>query len=163
MHGSFKRGRIMEGMPEDELITEKERKQLLAALHTRLFWVGKEIPYMCDIKGKMCNLHSIVWELLKKEELDDEDRQLINKCILYINEKAKEDELELATGHLTREDADKLFDETAGLLRTVMNLRDISKGTSKEKEKEFQETYSRERVAEARRWLNFLKQTGEVK
>ena len=153
----------MEDMPEDELITEKERKQLLAALHTRLFWVGKEIPYMCDIKGKMCNLHSIVWELLNKEELDDEDRQLINKCILYINDKAKEDEIELATEQLTREEADKLFDETAGLLRTVMNLRDIKKGKSKEKEREFRETYSRERTAEARRWLNFLKATGEIK
>lgn len=148
---------------EDDLITEHERKELLAALHTRLFWVGKEIPYMCDIKGKMCNLHTIVWELLKKEKLDDEDRKLINKCILYIDEKAKEDELELATGQLTREEADRLFDETAGLLRTVMNLRDIEEGKSKEKERQFHETYSRQRVAEARRWLNFLKETGEIK
>jgi len=154
----------MDETPEDdELITETERKQLLAALHARLFWVGKEIPYNCDIKGKMCNLHSIVWELLKKGELDDEDRGLINKCILYINEKAKEDELELATGELTREEADKLFDETAGLMRTVMDLKEIKEGTSKEKEKEFRETFSHERVAEARRWLNFLKGTGEVK
>jgi hypothetical protein len=156
-------GEVMDETPEDELITETERKQLLAALHARLFWVGKEIPYNCDIKGKMCNLHSIVWELLKKEELDEEDRSLINKCILYINEKAKEDELELATGQLTREEADKLFDETAGLMRTVMDLREIKEGTSKEKERQFHETFSRDRVAEARRWLKFLKETGEVK
>lgn len=153
----------MNEVSEDDFITERERKQLLAALHTRLFWVGKEIPYNCDIKGKMCNLHSIVWELLQKEKLEDDDRKLINKCILYIDEKAKEDELELATGQLTREEAERLFDETTGLLRTLMNLRDIEEGKSKERKKKFHETYSRERMAEARRWLNFLKQTGEVK
>lgn len=153
----------MSEVSEDDFITEHERKQLLAALHTRLFWVGKEIPYNCDIKGKMCNLHSIVWELLQKEKLEDDDRKLINKCILYIDEKAKEDELELATGQLTREEAERLFDETSGLLRTLMNLRDIEEGKSKERKKKFHETHSRERVAEARRWLNFLKQTGEVK
>ncbi|MCQ6962887.1 methyl-accepting chemotaxis protein [Methanolobus chelungpuianus] len=156
-------GRDMSGEPEDDLITEQERKQLLAALHTRLFWVGKEIPYNCDIRGKICNLHNIVWELLQKERLDEEDRKLINKCILYIDEKAKEDELELSTGQLTREEADRLFDETAGLMRTLMNLRDIEEGKSKEKERQFHETYSRERVAEARRWLNLLRDTGELK
>ncbi|MDW7731786.1 MAG: DUF5788 family protein [Methanolobus sp.] len=152
----------MNEVSEDDFITEHERKQLLAALHTRLFWVGEEIPYNCDIKGKMCNLHSIVWELLQKEKLDNEDRKLINKCILYIDEKAKEDELELATGQLTREEADRLFDETVGLLRTLMSLRDIEEGKSKERKRKFHETYSRERVAEARRWLNFLKETGEA-
>jgi hypothetical protein len=111
----------------------------------------------------MCNLHTVVWELLNKEKLDNEDRKFIDKCILYIKEKAKEDELELATGQITQEEAKKLFDETAGLLRTVMDLRDIEEGVAREKEKEFLEIFTRERVAEARRWMNFLKETGEIK
>ncbi|WP_370574149.1 DUF5788 family protein [Methanomethylovorans sp.] len=153
----------MNEISEDGIITEHERKHLLAALHRRLVWVGEEIPYHIDLNGKMCNLHTVVWELLNKEKLDNEDRKLIDNCILYINKKAKEDELELATGQITQEEAKKLFDETAGLLRTFMDLRDIEEGVSKEKEKEFLETFTRERVAEARRWMDFLKETGEIK
>ena len=89
-------------MPEDGIITEHERKHLLAALQRRLVWVGKEIPYHIDLNGKMCNLHTVVWELLNKEKLDKEDRKFIDKCIVYINKKAKEDEPELATGRLHR-------------------------------------------------------------
>ncbi|MCQ6962830.1 DUF5788 family protein [Methanolobus chelungpuianus] len=148
---------------EDRTITEHERKHLLAALHRRLIWVGREIPYNIELNGKKYNPHTVVWELLNKKKLDNKDREFIDRCILHISEKAKEDELELATGQLTEEEAKKLFDETAGLLRTLMDLRDIEEGVSKEKEKEFFETFNRERVAEARRWISFLKETGEIK
>jgi hypothetical protein len=43
-----------------------------------------------------------------------------------------------------------------------MDLKEIKDGTTKKKEKEFHEAFSRERVAEARRWLQFLKENGSL-
>ncbi|MDW7731942.1 MAG: DUF5788 family protein [Methanolobus sp.] len=141
----------------EDYISERERGQLLAALHTRLFWVGEEVPYHIEIDGTRYDLHEIVWELLMKKKLTDENRQQIDDYISYLQEKAKEDELELKTEKLTRDEAKRLFDEAAGLMRTIMDLKDIEEGTAKAKAQEFHDIFSRERVAEARRWLQFLK------
>ena len=147
---------------KDETLSEWERKQLLAALHARLFWVGEEIPYSVDIKGKKCKLHELVWTLINKEQLTDDDIGHINTYISYLREKEQEDETRLKTAKLTTEEAKNLFNETSGLLRAIMDLREIEDGTAKEKEKEFHEIFSKERVAEARRWLHFLQDTGRL-
>ncbi|WP_342306153.1 DUF5788 family protein [Methanolobus sp. ZRKC5] len=147
---------------KDYMITERERKQLLAALHVRLFWVGEEVPYSVEIKGRKCKLHDLVWNLLNKDTLSTEDTKHIDMYISYLREKEKEDELELATKKLSHKEAKTLFDETAGLLRAIMDLRGIEDGTTKEKEKEFHDIFSRERVVEARKWLQFLKDNGDL-
>ncbi len=147
---------------KDNMITEWERKQLLAALHARLFWVGEEVPYSVEIKGRKCKLHDLVWDLINKNTLSTDDIKHIDMYISYLRDKEKGDELELATKKLSHKEAKTLFDETAGLLRAIMDLKDIEDGTTKEKEKEFHDTFSRERVAEARRWLQFLKDSGSL-
>ena len=152
-------------MPEsakDNMISERERKQLLSALHARLFWVGEEVPYSVEIKGKKCKLHGLVWDLINKDTLSDDDIKHIDTYISYIREKEKEDELKLATNKLTRKEAKALFNETAGLLRAIMDLREIEDGTAKEKEQEFRDTFSRERIDEAHRLLQFLKDSGTL-
>ncbi|MEZ5334721.1 MAG: DUF5788 family protein [Methanolobus sp.] len=146
----------------EDVLSEWERKQLLASLHARLFWVGEEIPYSVDIKGKKCKLHSIVWDLINKSKLTDEDIRHIDTYISYLQEKEAEDELELKTEKLTKKEAKALFNETAGLLRAIMDLKEIEDGTAKEKEQKFHETFSRERVEEARKWLSFLKDAGNI-
>lgn len=146
----------------NKLITEWERKQLLAALHTRLFWVGEKIPYFVEMDGKKCKLHDRVWELINKDTLSEDDKQEIEKCIVLLKDKEKIDELELETKEMTLEEAKKLSDETAGLLRAIMDLREIEEGISKEKENEFHEIFSAQRTEEIRRWLNFLKDAGKI-
>jgi len=146
----------------NKLITERERKQLLAALHTRLFWVGEKIPYFVEMDGKKCKLHDRVWELINKETLSEDDKQEIEKCIALLKDKERIDELELETKEMTLEEAKKLSDETAGLLRAIMDLREIEEGISKEKENEFHEIFSAQRTEEIRRWLNFLKDAGKI-
>lgn len=139
------------------LITERERKQLLAELHTRLFWVGEKIPYFVEIDGKKCKLHDRVWNLINKENLSEDDKKQIEDCIALLKDKERTAELELQTKEMTREEAKKLYDETAGLLRAIMDLREIEEGISKIKEKEFREIFSTQRTEEIRRWLNFIK------
>jgi hypothetical protein len=145
---------------KDDTLSEWERKQLLAALHARLFWVGEEIPYSVDIRGKKCKLHELVWKLINKDKLTDEDIGHIDKYIAFLREKEQEDETKLKTEKLTKDEAKALFNETGGILRAIMDLRDIEEGTVKEKEKEFHDIFSKERVAEARKWLRFLHDSG---
>ncbi len=140
------------------LITESERKKLLAELRTRLFWVGEKIPYFVEINGKKCKPHDRVWELINKEKLSEDEKKQIEKCIAVLKKKEKIDELELQTIEMTREEAKTLSDETAGLLRAIMDLKEIEEGISKKREKEFHEMFSTQRTEEIRRWLNFLKE-----
>ncbi|WP_321417768.1 DUF5788 family protein [uncultured Methanomethylovorans sp.] len=144
------------------LITERERSQLLAELHTRLFWVGEKIPSFVEINGKKCKLHDLVWDLINRETISDDEKNQIDKYIAVLKEKERIDELELQTKEITREEARKLFDETAGLLRAIMDLREIEDGTSKNNKKEFHEIFSVQRTEEIRRWLNFLKDAGKI-
>ncbi|WP_321420716.1 hypothetical protein [uncultured Methanomethylovorans sp.] len=58
---------------------------------------------------------------------------------------------------MTGEEAKTLSDETVGLLRTIMDLKEIEGGISKKREKEFHEMFSSQWIEEIHRWLNFLK------
>lgn len=142
---------------ENAYISEKERKELLEALHCRLFWVGQYIPHKVELEGKEYPLHEYVWELIKKEEITEEEKERIDKCIQLISEKEEEDEKELEEETLTREEAWELYHETAGLLRAIMDLREIEDGTMKESQASFQQKFAEQRVKDAKLWLEFLK------
>jgi hypothetical protein len=138
-------------------ITEEERKQLLSALHGRLFWVGQHIPDYVECEGKRYPLHNYVWELIQKENLTPGEKSRIDKCIDIISAKEKEDENKLEDKPLTEEEAKSLYHETAGLLRAIMDLKDIESGALKESTKRFQEKFNEQRVKDAKLWIEFLK------
>ncbi|MCQ1535054.1 methyl-accepting chemotaxis protein [Methanosarcina sp. KYL-1] len=142
-------------------MTEGERRQLLSALHSRLFWVGQYIPHSVELEGKNCPLHEYVWEMIQKEEITEEEKKQIENCIEILSIKEMEDEKELEEKPLTREEARTLYHETAGLLRTIMDLREIEDGTMKENAKRFQEQFLSQRVKDAKLWVEFLKKVKE--
>ena len=86
------------------LITESERKKLLAELRTRLFWVGEKIPSFVELNGKKCKPHDRIWFLINKEKLSEDEKKQIEKCIAVLKKKEKIDELELQTIEMTREE-----------------------------------------------------------
>jgi hypothetical protein len=141
----------------EEYITEGERKQLLSALHCRLFWVGQHIPDYVEFEGKTYSLHKYVWELIQKDKLTDTEKSSIDKCIEIISAKEKEDENELEEEALTPEEAKNLYHETAGLLRAITDLKEIENGTLRENTKRFQEIFDNQRVKDAKLWLEFIK------
>jgi hypothetical protein len=149
--------KINEQKSPEEYLTEEERKQLLSALHCRLFWVGQRIPDYVEFDGKTYPLHRYVWDLVKKETLTEEEKSRVDKCIDMISEKEKEDEKELEEKPLTEEEAKNLYHETAGLLRAIMDLKEIESGELKESSRYFQEKFVNQRVRDARLWLEFIK------
>lgn len=138
-------------------ITDTERKQLLSALHCRLFWVGQHIPDYVEFEGKRYPLHNYVWELIQKENLTPGEKSRIDKCIDIISAKEEEDERKLEEKPLTEEEAKSLYHETAGLLRAIMDLKEIENGDLKENTKHFQEKFNDQRVKDAKLWLEFIK------
>lgn len=137
-------------------ITDEERRQLLSALHSRLFWVGQHIPDYIEFEGKTYPLHNYVWELIQKDKLSVAEKSRINKCIEIISAKEMEEEKELEEKSLTSEEARKLYHETAGLLRAITDLKEIESGTFKENTKRFQEKFDNQRIKDAKFWLEFI-------
>lgn len=145
------------GSNGDRFITEWERKQLLSELHTRLFWVGEKIPYFVEINGKKCKLHERIWDLINQKTISEDEKKQIEIGIDLLRDIVKTKELELQTKELTVKEANDLANEAAGLLRAIMDLREIEDGISIQKQKEFHDTFSTQRTEEIRRWLDFLK------
>jgi hypothetical protein len=141
----------------EEYITDKERKELLSALHCRLFWVGQRIPDYIEFEGKNYPLHKYVWELIQKDKITKEEKSKIDKCIEIISAKEKIDEKELEEESLTQEEARDLYHETAGLMRAITDLKEIEDGTFKEDTEHFQQRFADQRVKDARRWLEFFR------
>ena len=145
----------------EEYLTDEERKQLLSALHCRLFWVGQHIPDYVELEGKNYPLHNYVWDLIQKDTLTEVEKSIIDKCIDIISAKEKEDEKELEEKTLTREEAKTLYRETAGLLRAVMDLKEIESGALKESSRRFQEQFANQRIKDAKLWLEFIKEVSK--
>jgi hypothetical protein len=142
-------------------ITDEERRQILSALHSRLFWVGQHIPDYVEFEGETYPLHNYVWELIQKEEFSPAEKSKIEKCIEIISAKEKKGEKELEEKSLTSEEARILYHETAGLLRAITDLKEIESGTLKENTKRFQEQFVNQRIKDAKLWLEFIKKVSK--
>lgn len=147
---------ICEKKTSGNYITNEERRQLLSALHSRLFWVGQHIPDYIEFEGETYPLHNYVWELIQKDELSVAEKSRIDKCIEIISAKEMEEEKELEEKSLTSEEARKLYHEAAGLLRAITDLKEIESGTFNENTKRFQEKFDNQRIKDAKLWLEFI-------
>ena len=152
---------IYEKNASGSYITDEERKQLLSALHSRLFWVGQRIPDYVELEGETYPLHNYIWELVQKEELSESEKSKIDKCIEILSAKEMEDEKELEENSLTSEESRNLYHETAGLLRAITNLQEIESGIFKQNTKRFQEQFANQRVRDAKLWLEFIKKVSK--
>jgi hypothetical protein len=150
-------GAVAETVPPEQrrLITPEERKRLELRLHRLLVWVGIVTPFEFDLEGKKVPHHEIVWDLLAKDCLTEEEKEYVRKLIWKLMAHEKTDEEILHNNRLTQAQAKEIFREAAGLLRAIMSLKSLVG------EKEFcnvRNTASRRRVEDAKYWLDFLKQ-----
>lgn len=152
---------VKEGnMSDDKFITKSEHAKLLNRLHKYLFWVGEQIPQMVDIDGEQVHLHKFVWEMVNKPDLSDEDKKHINYYIARISEKEAEYETNLGESDLTSEDAKKLFNKTAGLLRALMDLKELEASPKKKRLRKFHHYAKKRKIDDAKRLVKFM---GKVK
>jgi hypothetical protein len=148
-------------MPEKELINKRERAKLLNSLHRYVFWVGEKIPEKVEIEGKTIKLHEFIWEMVNKPEFSEKDKEHIECYIKLLSRREHEYETYLQTAELTPGNAKKFFNKTAGLLRAIMDLKELEKGPRREEERHFHERLVKRKVAEAKELISFLDEIKE--
>jgi len=166
------------GTKIDDLLTDEERRKLLANLHRVLVWVGVKEPEECEIdpkalisemekfhqtekdlppefhveKGKI-ELHHLIWRLINEKEISEQEQQQIMELIDLLEKKERQEEDILREEKLTFGQAEQIFHETAGVIRALLDLKDLLK-----KAEHTDETRSliQRKVGEAKRWNEFL-------
>ncbi|BAI60257.1 conserved hypothetical protein [Methanocella paludicola SANAE] len=136
-------------------ITPEERRRLELRLHKMLVWVGVLTPFEFELGGRVVPLHDMVWDLLAKDCLTDEEKEYVRKLINKLQKHENFDEEVLHNSQLTVAEADVIFREASGLLRAILSLKSLvgRKDTCALKTRT-----SQRRLEEAKYWLGFLKQ-----
>jgi hypothetical protein len=143
------------GADSQRLITPEERRHLELKLHRMLVWVGVLTPFEFELGGKVVPLHDIVWDLLAKDCLSEEEKEYVRKLIYRLQKHEHVDEEVLHQNELTVAEADVLFKEASGLLRAILSLKSL---VGRKETCALRSRVSQRRLEEAKYWLGFLKQ-----
>lgn len=142
-----------------ETLPVRERDGLLNRLHRYLAWVGAEIPDVCEIDGTEIPLRELIWRLINKKQLTDDETAEIESLIHILENKESCDETALAKANITREEAKNLYKEASGILRAIMDLKEIEHGVHPE-ERDFRRKEARKKIRSVHNWLKFLDELG---
>jgi len=142
----------------DELISPEEREHLLFGLHRFLAWVGEPLPESVELEGNDIQIHDIIWHCIHKKEFSEMDKKHLMELVRMLEEKEKLDEESLKKASITREDAKKLFHESAALIRAIMDLKECEAGNIR---LETRDNELRQKINDAKKWIGFLKSVGE--
>ena len=140
----------------DEYIPQAEREHMLFELHRYLAWVGESIPEMMTIDGKDFQLHELVWKLIQKKRLIESEKKCVKWLIHKLETIEQIDEEKIEKAHLTRAQAALIQDEAAGLLRAIMDLKELEEG--KIRKADLKKLNISNKVEDARRWVKYMKQ-----
>jgi hypothetical protein len=136
--------------PPLDYLTEGERKKLLASLHRVLVWVGEKEPEHLQIdksalEGEMdkyhqtardlprevhseqgtVDLHGMIWRLIQEKEISKEEIVQIEELIDLLEKRELADEEILREKMLTVGEARSIYREAAGVIRALLDLRDL--------------------------------------
>ena len=111
-----------------EQLSAIKREKLLHGLHGYMAWVGAEIPDVFEIDGTKIPLHELIWRLINKKELTESETVGIESLIRALEKKEALDEIALADENITKEEAEAIYKEAAGILRAIMDLKRIENG-----------------------------------
>lgn len=140
-------------MEDLNLISDDERERLLSELHRLLVWVGEPLPETMKVNGENVEIHEIVWSCIQKGISDQEKERLAN-LIRSLEVKEEYDEETLKNANLTREEAERLYHESASLIRAIMDLKTCEADKFRLKEPKCE---MKQKIEDTKRWLNFLK------
>ncbi|MCX9083937.1 MAG: DUF5788 family protein [Candidatus Methanoperedens sp.] len=139
-------------------ISPEEREHLLNGLHRYLIWVGESVPEEVEVDGKNIKLHDLIWGCIHKKELSQQEKDRILELVQLLEVKAKNEEETLTRAILTREEARRLYNDIAGLIRAIMDLRECEEGKVMLQKPRDE---IKQKVDDARRWMGFLKTVGK--
>jgi hypothetical protein len=146
------------GIKKDGILTDDERRHLMFKLTRLLEWVGAKVPEHVTINEKRLHLHEIVWDLLNKDDLTDNDRELILSLEQKLEKKFRQD-VEEIRHDISEDEAIRDYCEALGLLRAIITLKDMAAGKEGTIGKgDLAHKINERRKNDANDWLAFLKQ-----
>jgi argonaute-like protein implicated in RNA metabolism and viral defense len=165
-----------------DYLTDEERKKLVASLHHALVWVGVKEPQELMVdksqlrlemekfhqtdsdmpaevhssQGKI-ELHHLIWRLLNESEITEQERLQIEELIDILQKKERIEEDALKEEMLTTKQAIQLHDEAAGIIRAILDLKDLlKKKEHMSSSEDVTEELIRRKVSEAKRWNQLM-------
>jgi hypothetical protein len=142
-------------MLADAPLSRKERRRMMSRLRKAFSWVGARIPRKIVIDGETLPLRRMVADFLREPEPDEEYRLLARRLLELVERKEKANERKIENDpDLNRGDAEALFEEAVGLLRAIVDLREMSDGSHRIP---IGQRVNESRKDDARRWLAFVK------
>lgn len=173
--------------PENDIgikdyLTEEERKKLVDSLHHAMVWVGVKVPQELELdrtdlqiemeqfhqtesdlppevhsrQGKI-ELHRLIWRLINENEITEKERLQIEEILELLERKEKVEEESLSRENLTPEQALRLRDEAAGIIRAILELKDLLKDKKQNASRaDVAEEHIRHKVNEAKRWTQLM-------
>jgi hypothetical protein len=165
-------------------LTDEERKKLVASLHHALVWVGvkepqelsvdksdlgreierfhqteSDLPPEVHLRQGTIELHRLIWRLINEKEISDRERIQIEEIIDVLQKKERLEEDALKDEALSIEKARELHDEAAGVIRSILDLKDLLKKRHAALPDDATEELIRQRVNEAKRWNRLVEET----
>ena len=136
-------------------LTKEDREKLLSKLHRLLVFIGCEIPFEVKLEGKTVPLHELVWRIMTHHgTLTQEEFAAVDELHHEIEEKIREEELEIKSANISETEARELYVEACGLIRASVELRDIEK---RDMLHDYSEVAASAKVDAEKRWLESLK------
>jgi hypothetical protein len=166
-----------------DLLTDEERRRLLANLHRTLVWVGVKEPEEYKVEKEMIkdemlkygltesdqppevhpdkgviDVHHLIWRLINEKEITDKERVQIDELIDLLQRKEHQEEEGIKTTRLTHEQAKEVYNETAGCIRALIDLKDL---LMKREHSDQEKTAIRKKVDDAKKWNEFAERFKE--
>jgi hypothetical protein len=136
-------------------LTKEDREKLLSKLHRLLVFVGCEIPFEVKLEGKTVPIHELVWRIMTHQgTLTPEEFAAVGELHHEIEERIREEEVEIKSADISEAEARELYVEACGLIRAAVALRDIEKGDMLH---DYSEVAASAKVDAEKRWLACLK------
>ncbi len=138
----------------DGVLTQDERRRILARLHDAFGAVGARMPDTVELGGHQLRLADTVFDYLGKDGPSAGELDAVSALCGELESKLKEDERRIREGQLTEYGAVELMREVLGILRALDHLRALREDPKRA-------SVAREslmkRVDDERRWLEFVK------
>ena len=140
----------------DGILTQEERKKILAKLESAFGFVGADIPKEIELDGEKFKLRNEIQTLIMKEELSTMERIRIEKLITKLEAHGKKFKDMITNSAITEEQAMEFADMICGLLRAVHKLRQVIQKAQQTKAYDAKNELM-QKVEDEKRWVKFTK------
>lgn len=140
----------------DGILTQEERKKILAKLESAFGFVGADIPIEIKLDGEKFKLRDEIQNLIMKKELSTTERIRIEKLITKLEACGKKFKEMITNSAITEEQAMEFADMICGILRAVHKLRQLIQKAQQTKAYDAKNELM-EKVEDEKRWVKFTK------